>query len=57
MNTSPIKYHLAEDTIDNKEIDTLIGWLKTYPRLTKDKLTLQFEEKWNRWLGVKYSVF
>lgn len=60
MTTSaarPIRYHLAEDTIDNKEIDALAAWLKTYPRLTKGKLTLQFEEKWNRWLGVKHSVF
>jgi len=52
-----IKYHLAEDTIDNHDVDKLIGWLKTYPRLTKGKITLQFEEKWNRWLGSKYSVF
>jgi CDP-6-deoxy-D-xylo-4-hexulose-3-dehydrase len=52
----PIKYHLAEDTIDNKDIDTLIDWLKTYPRLTKGKVTLEFEAKWNRWLGTKYSV-
>lgn len=53
----PIKYHLAEDTIDKTDIDKLIGWLKTYPRLTKDKVTLQFEEKWNKWLGTPYSVF
>ncbi|MDO8462566.1 MAG: DegT/DnrJ/EryC1/StrS family aminotransferase, partial [Deltaproteobacteria bacterium] len=53
----PIKYHLAEDTIDKTDVDKLIGWLKTYPRLTKDKVTLQFEEKWNKWLGTPYSVF
>lgn len=52
-----IKYHLAEDTIDNKDIDELVSWLKTYPRLTKDKLTLEFEKKWSNWLGRKYSVF
>ncbi len=52
-----IKFHLAEDTIDKKDIDQLIGWLQTYPRLTKDKVTLQFEEKWNQWLGTRYSVF
>lgn len=51
------KYHLAEDTIDRKDIDQLVNWLKTYPRLTKGKLTLQFEEKWSQWLGRKYSVF
>lgn len=53
----PIRYFLAEDTIDNKDIDALIGWLKTYPRLTKGKVTIQFEEKWSRWVGSKYSVF
>lgn len=53
----PIRYHLAEDTIDQKDIDQLIGWLKTYPRLTKGKLTVQYEEKWSRWLGTDYSVF
>jgi CDP-4-dehydro-6-deoxyglucose reductase, E1 len=52
-----IQYHLAEDTIDHSDIDKLIAWLKTYPRLTKDKLTLQFEDKWSRWLGMKYSLF
>lgn len=52
-----IKYHLAEDTIDNKDVDALIEWLKTYPRLTKGDLTVAFEEKWSSWLGRKHSVF
>ncbi len=52
-----IRYHLAEDTIDRKDIDRLIAWLKTYPRLTKATVTLEFEAKWNQWLGRKYSVF
>lgn len=53
----PIKYHLAEDTIDNQDIDALVEWLKAYPRLTKGPLTLEFEKKWSDWLGRKYSVF
>ncbi len=53
----PIKYFLAEDTIDNQDIDALISWLKSYPRLTKGPLTPEFEAKWNAWLGRKYSVF
>ena len=48
---------LVKDTIDNKDIDKLIDWLKTYPRLTKGKVTLELEEKWSKWLGRKYSVF
>ena len=53
----PIQYHLAEDTIDKKDVDDLISWLKTYPRLTKNGVTQQFEEEWSRWLGVDYSIF
>ena len=48
---------LVKDTIDNKDIDELIGWLQTYPRLTKGPLTLELEKKWSNWLGRKYSVF
>jgi len=48
---------LAKDTIDNKDIDALIEWLKTYPRLTKGNLTLEFEKKWSEYLGVKHSIF
>jgi len=52
-----IKYHLAEDTIDNRDVDKLAAWLKTYPRLTKGALTSEFEKGWSKWLGTKYSVF
>jgi CDP-6-deoxy-D-xylo-4-hexulose-3-dehydrase len=48
---------LVQDTIDNKDIDQLIEWLKTYPRLTKGQLTIQFEEEFAKWIGSKYSVF
>jgi CDP-4-dehydro-6-deoxyglucose reductase, E1 len=55
--TDDIKYHLAEDTIDQQDVDALVGWLKGYPRLTKDRLTLEFEKRWGRWLGAPHSVF
>jgi CDP-4-dehydro-6-deoxyglucose reductase, E1 len=48
---------LVKDTIDFDDISKLIEWLKTNPRLTKSDLTLEFENKWSEWLGVKYSVF
>ena len=48
---------LVKDTINNKDIDRLVDWLKTYPRLTKGPVTLELEEKWSKWLGRKYSVF
>jgi CDP-6-deoxy-D-xylo-4-hexulose-3-dehydrase len=48
---------LVKNTISNNDIDKLIEWLGTYPRLTKGPLTLELEKKWSDWLGVKYSVF
>jgi CDP-6-deoxy-D-xylo-4-hexulose-3-dehydrase len=48
---------LVKDTISKNELDQLIDWLKTYPRLTKGELTIEFEEKWSNWIGRKYSVF
>ena len=48
---------LIQDTIDNQDIDNLIEWLKSYPRLTKGSKTIEFENKWSQWLGSKYSVF
>ena len=49
--------NLVKDTISNSDIDNLIEWLKTYPRLTKGPITLELEKKWSEWIGVKYSVF
>lgn len=48
---------LVEDTIDNKDIDALVQWLKTYPRLTKGPITEQLEDKWAKEVGTQYSVF
>jgi hypothetical protein len=30
------KIALVKDTIDKDDVDNLIEWFKTYPRLTKD---------------------
>ena len=49
--------NLVVDTIDSKDIDCLVEWLKTYPRLTKGPLTVELEEKWSKWIGREYSVF
>jgi len=48
---------LVKDTIDNNDIDRLVDWLKTYPRLTKGMVTLELERKYADWLGTEYSVF
>ena len=49
--------HLVENTICSEDVDRLIKWLKTYPRLTMGEQTRLFEEKWSNWLGCKYSVY
>ena len=36
---------LASNTIPNNHLDLLADWIKTYPRLTKGELTLEFEQK------------
>lgn len=48
---------LSNNTIDEKDIDNLINWLKGMPRLSKGPLTLEYEEKFAKWIGTKYSVF
>jgi CDP-6-deoxy-D-xylo-4-hexulose-3-dehydrase len=48
---------LVKDTISQNEINLLIDWLKTNPILTKNKLTVEFEEKFSKYQNRKYSVF
>ena len=48
---------LVRDTIDMNDINLLIEWLKTNPILTKNKLTIQFEEKFSKYQNRKYSVY
>jgi CDP-6-deoxy-D-xylo-4-hexulose-3-dehydrase len=48
---------LINDTINTSDIEKLIKWLKTNPKLTKGDLTVEFEKKWSQWLGRKYSIF
>ena len=51
------KIQLVKDTINKEDVANLIEWLETNPRLTKSEKTLEFEQAWSNWLGVKYSVF
>lgn len=48
---------LVKDTIDQNDLNLLIEWLKTNPILTKNKLTVEFEEKYSKYQNRKYSVF
>ena len=51
------KYPLASDTIDESDINSLIDWLRTNPRLTMGEVTKQFEHKWSDFIGTNYSVY
>lgn len=51
------RINLVKDTIDMNDINRLIEWLKTNPILTKNKLTIEFEEKFAQYQNRKFSVF
>ncbi len=53
-----MKYPLIKNNIERSDLDPVIDLLKTdNPILTNGPKVREFEEKWSRWLGVKYSVF
>jgi len=52
-----MKINLVNDTISHEDMDALAEWIKTYPRLTKGPLTLEFESKWSKFLDVKHSTY
>lgn len=53
------KITLVDDTIAKDDIERLVKWLSSDipPRLTKGPVTIQLEDKWSKWLGVKNTVF
>ncbi|MCX5681143.1 MAG: DegT/DnrJ/EryC1/StrS aminotransferase family protein [Candidatus Omnitrophica bacterium] len=52
-----INLSLMENNITKGDLNVLIKFLKTNPRLTHSIQVKAFEEEWSRWLGVKYSVY
>ena len=52
-----IKYPLMYNNILPNDFNVLINFLKKKPILTQNKNVKKFENKWSKWLGVKYSVF
>ena len=52
-----IKYPLMYNNILPNDFNVLINFLKKKPILTQNKNVKKFEDKWSKWLGVKYSVF
>jgi CDP-6-deoxy-D-xylo-4-hexulose-3-dehydrase len=53
----PLRYLLAEDTIDRHDLGELAEWLRTEPWLTLGPLTHAFEAQWAKWLGVEHALF
>ena len=51
------KIPLIRDTIDYKDVEKLIEWLKNNPQLTKGPETIKFEKNWSTWNDTKYSTF
>jgi CDP-4-dehydro-6-deoxyglucose reductase, E1 len=55
MNNEWIK--LAQDTIEQNEINDLADWIKQNNQLTKGPLTKQFEKEFAAYIGSEYAVF
>ena len=51
------KHPLMSNNITLDDINKVINFLKKKPILTQNKKVKEFEKKWSKWLGVKYSVF
>ena len=46
-----------ENNINYDDIRILKKFIEKKPIFTNNKKVLEFENKWSKWLGVKYSVF
>lgn len=56
LNSKSI-YSLAYNTIEDKDHDLMIDFLKKRKTLNQSKVTKTFENKFSKYLGVKYTVF
>ena len=55
-----MNYPLMKNNILQEDLNKLINFLKSKKDkliLTNSKKVLEFERKWSKWLGVKYSIF
>ena len=48
---------LMYNNINSSDFDAVINFLKKKPILTQNQKVEEFEKKWSKWLGVKYSIF
>ncbi len=52
-----INHPLMKNNITQADLKKVINFLKKNPILTQSKKVEEFEKKWSKWLGIKYSVF
>lgn len=52
-----LNWPLMKNNITTEDIDVVIEFLRTMPRLTQSDNVRAFEQEWSKWLGVKYSVY
>ena len=50
---------LMENNITSSDVNSLISFLKNNKKriFTQSKKVIEFEKKWSKWLGTKYSIF
>ena len=50
---------LMENNITSSDFNSLISFLKNNKKkiFTQSTKVLEFEKKWSKWLGTKYSIF
>jgi len=51
------RHPLMQSNFTKTDINSVIKFLKKNDILTQNKKVREFEKKWSKWLGVKYSVF
>ena len=58
MKKNTLKIPLMYEAFNNDDLSKVITYLKKGPsiKLTHGQEVLDFEKKWSKWLGVKYSV-
>ena len=48
---------LMVNNITDDDLESLITFLRSKPKLTSGEKVFEFEKQWSEWLGVKHSVF
>ena len=57
--TKNFQHPLMQNNILSEDISSVIRFLKNNKHiiLTQSTKVTEFEKKWSKWLGIKYSVF